>query len=286
MTHRIAFVLVLSALASFAQKLPIITCSSSSVTTGHPCGHALDNNAATYWESNAGNNNVLLTLDLGAIRGVKRIVVTWGANAGQLWIRAKNTADDPGMDFPSRSDLEYVTPNTTANISFHWSEVNSARYLEIRGVNVGVLTIKEIAVYGMGVYSGENEILSQSYAIGNHNLYLNGAFNDWAMPPTFSNTMANRLVAISTVVYGNDGIVQNLGRIAGPPFLPGSGEPGQAPGRSNSNYGGKTELREVSPGVWKLHVKIGPYFMNNTNYQGTAVNRGYVTVYYLANDPE
>ena len=79
MTHKISrliAVVALLAAGSQAQKLAIVGCTSTAALSGHDCTKAYDGSTGTDWEGRSSPMN--LTLDLGAVKGIKRVVFDRG----------------------------------------------------------------------------------------------------------------------------------------------------------------------------------------------------------------
>lgn len=265
--------------AAAAQRLSIVSCSSSAVVSGHDCTKAYDGNTSSDWEGRA-SGSPTIDLDLGKVCGIKRVVITWGANIPSgFQINGKNNAIDTYQDIIG---VDAVSGPVSTVLLLPWSQEgfarDTARYVQIEGYgNVTAMDIKEVAIYGRGLYT-QDEILIATYPIGN--VGPNDGTRIVNLPQSISEATANRLIGLNAFVYGDDGSVQNLSRFTGYPL-----KPGTTLGPENfTNLGGTVDLLPNGAG-WMIQVSFGQYFQS-TNYSRKDINRGYVNLYYLSHDPD
>jgi hypothetical protein len=276
--------------ASFAQKITIpnpSACTSiPSSLSGHGCSLAFDGNSGTEYQgsSTSGSGRIELTLDLGSVKGIKRVVITWGTirpSGYQINFRSRTT--DPYLDIAGGSPS-----GATEDITFPWSWAmggtpDTARYVQIQSFpGVTRMDIKEIVMYGSGVY-GEDEIVSEVFPLGNLN--LSQTSTPYTLPTPISNAKAARMIGIDAVITGDDGTVQPLNRMMGLPEYPADQVINVPP---TYGKGGAVSLRPSASGLdWRIVIEQwGQHFLLSNFHNSTTRNRGYVTLYYLSHDPD
>jgi hypothetical protein len=268
---------------AWAQKLAISNCSANTAISGHGCALAYDGNSGTDFQGRAAASPTL-DLDLGKICGVKRVIITWGANIPSgFQINGKNNVGDV---YEPITGIDAVSGPTTTVLLLPWSQEgfvrDTARYLQIEGYgSVTAMDIKEVAIYGRGVYT-EDELLVATYPLGNVGPSGPSGNRTLVLPQTFSMSFVNRIVGVNAVVHGDDGMVQNVIRMLGYPLAPGTVV---QPGWGSASNGGTVNLSR-SGSNWQITVEFGNYFTSSPNYQRTDINRGYVNLYYLSHDPD
>jgi hypothetical protein len=273
---RPTFILLFMATGIQAQKLAIATCTSSTALSGHDCAKAYDGDLSTDFQGRS--TGPALNLDFGKICGIKRIVITWGASRPSgFQINGKDKSTDAYQDIVG---IDAVGGPTT-EVILPWSQEgynrDTARYVQIQAYgNVSAMDIKEVSVYGMGVYN-EDEILVSTYPFGNV------PCSDFTLPTIFSDIFVKRVVGMSTIIYLDDGKIQKLERNAGAPWVPGPTPIGGQPGYN----GGRAVFKQTTSG-WQVNIATGPYFNSgpNPNCRANVANRGYLAVYYLSHDPD
>jgi hypothetical protein len=116
--------------------------ASSTLSSGTPASAAFDGNPTTAWSS-GNNDNQFLSVDLGAMYDLCRVVIRWGPAYGSVY-NILVSAD--GVNFTT---AQSVTANSTLlnTINLH----ASGRYVRMQGITRGTAngyTINEMEVYG------------------------------------------------------------------------------------------------------------------------------------------
>lgn len=280
-----AFCLFCASIPSRAQPVAITGCVGSPNLAGYECNKAYDQNSGSEWRTaNTPGITQTLRLNLGQVRRIKKITVTWGTPPSGL------------RDYFYMNKLGYqiwlktVTGSqTTDNITLLWGgnggEIDTVPDTDalVIAVSGGYSSIKEVALHGPGQYT-EAKLLTKVVPIPSWNMNLeNQKCIDFPI-----GVLPARIVGMSAVIRSDASTVHYLAKSKNAQLYVG----GILEDQGATGAGGNVSIQYgacSSGNQWKILVELAALstFKSHSKFSNPATNpRGHVTLEYLSADPE